>query len=127
VVWLYPGIERVIPIAATSLGGLPMRPVTCRLSVASVQAVLAVVAFLTTPCQEDADVEPESAFRSRTDIPSTGAARLGTTIAPAATTTPATDCAAPDLWASLSPRQKTQIRQTILHILQEVLDDHPQP
>jgi hypothetical protein len=33
----------------------------------------------------------------------------------------------PDLWASLSPRQKTQIRQTILHILQEVLDDHPQP
>jgi hypothetical protein len=32
-----------------------------------------------------------------------------------------------DLWASLSPTQKTQIRQTILHILQEVLDDHPQP
>jgi len=31
------------------------------------------------------------------------------------------------LWASLSPTQKTQIRQTILHILQEVLDDHPQP
>jgi hypothetical protein len=33
----------------------------------------------------------------------------------------------PDLWASLSPTQKTQIRQTILHILQEVLDDHSQP
>ena len=32
-----------------------------------------------------------------------------------------------DLWASLSPTQKTRIRQTILHILQEVLDDHPQP
>ena len=32
-----------------------------------------------------------------------------------------------NLWASLSPTQKTQIRQTILHILQEVLDDHPQP
>ena len=31
------------------------------------------------------------------------------------------------VWASLSPTQKTQIRQTILHILQEVLDDHPQP
>ena len=31
------------------------------------------------------------------------------------------------LWASLSPTQKTQVRQTILHILQEVLDDHPQP
>lgn len=33
----------------------------------------------------------------------------------------------PNLWASLSPTQKTQIRQMILHILQEVLDDHPQP
>jgi hypothetical protein len=32
-----------------------------------------------------------------------------------------------DLWASLSSAQKTQIHQTILHILQEVLDDHPQP
>jgi hypothetical protein len=32
-----------------------------------------------------------------------------------------------NLWASLSPTQKTRIRQTILHILQEVLDDHPQP
>ena len=32
-----------------------------------------------------------------------------------------------DLWASLSPAQKTQVRQMILHILQEVLDDHPQP
>ena len=31
------------------------------------------------------------------------------------------------VWASLSPTQKTQVRQTILHILQEVLDDHPQP
>jgi hypothetical protein len=33
----------------------------------------------------------------------------------------------PNLWASLSPTQKTQVRQTILHILQEVLNDHPQP
>lgn len=33
----------------------------------------------------------------------------------------------PDLWASLSPAQKIQVRQTISHILQEVLDDHPQP
>jgi hypothetical protein len=31
-----------------------------------------------------------------------------------------------DLWASLSPMQKTHIRQTILHILQEVLDERPQ-
>jgi hypothetical protein len=31
------------------------------------------------------------------------------------------------VWASLSPTQKAQLRQTILHILQEVLDDRPQP
>ena len=31
-----------------------------------------------------------------------------------------------DLWASLSPMQKPQIHQTILHILQEVLDERPQ-
>jgi hypothetical protein len=31
------------------------------------------------------------------------------------------------VWASLSPTQKAQVRQTILHILQEVLDDRPQP
>ena len=32
-----------------------------------------------------------------------------------------------NLWASLSPTLQTQIRQTILHILQAVLDDRPQP
>ena len=32
-----------------------------------------------------------------------------------------------DLWASLSPPLQTQVRQTILHILQEVLDDQQQP
>jgi hypothetical protein len=33
----------------------------------------------------------------------------------------------PNLWASLSPTQKTQVRQTIVHMVQEVLDDRPQP
>ena len=28
-----------------------------------------------------------------------------------------------EIWASLSPTQKTQVRQTILHILQEVFND----
>ena len=32
-----------------------------------------------------------------------------------------------DLWASLSPTLQRQVRQTILHVLQEVLYDHAQP
>jgi hypothetical protein len=71
VVWLYPGVERVIPIASTSLGDLPVRPTACCLSVASVQALVAVVASLTTPCQEDTDVDPETASRSCTNLPAT--------------------------------------------------------
>src|SRR5215213_10400421 len=95
VVWLYPGVERVIPIAATTLGDLPVRPIACRLSVASVQTLVAVVASLTTPCQEDADVEPETASRSHTDLPSTGTARLGAGGSPAVAATRTTDGAAP--------------------------------
>ena len=45
VVWLYPGVERVIPVAATSLvEPLPGPPASCRLSVAGLEALLAVVA-----------------------------------------------------------------------------------
>ena len=44
VVWLYPGVERVIPVAATSLAEpLPGPPASCRLSVAGLEALLAVV------------------------------------------------------------------------------------
>src|SRR5262249_45165733 len=42
VVWLYPGVERVIPVAATSLvEPLPGPPASCRLSVAGLEALLA--------------------------------------------------------------------------------------
>src|SRR5262245_51653403 len=55
VVWLYPGVERVIPVAATSLADSALLPPSpCRLSVAGLDALLAVVGSLADPSQEDA-------------------------------------------------------------------------
>jgi hypothetical protein len=62
VVWLHPGIERVIPVAATNLTENNSRPSPCCLSYAGIQALLAVVASLVTNYQEDVHVQ-----RSGTD------------------------------------------------------------
>src|SRR5215471_19252074 len=53
-VWLHPGIERAIPVRATNLVGELHVPVTCRLSVAGLQALLHVLSPLVCPNQEDA-------------------------------------------------------------------------
>ena len=53
VVWLYPGVERVIPLAATSLAEPPPPPSPCKLSVAGLHTLLAVVASLVDLRQED--------------------------------------------------------------------------
>ena len=45
VVWLYPGIERVIPYAATSLSETPAPPSPCRLCIEGLQVLLAVAAL----------------------------------------------------------------------------------
>jgi hypothetical protein len=59
VVWLYPGVERVLPVAATSLAGSPpLPPSPCRLSVAGLEALLAVVASQAAPRQEEAHGDP---------------------------------------------------------------------
>jgi hypothetical protein len=61
VVWLARGIERLIPVAATSLAG-PSSPASpCRLSMPAVRTLLAVlasagIAAAPPPGQEDADV-----------------------------------------------------------------------
>ena len=44
VVWLAPGIERLIPLAATSLGPVASPPPACRLCLAALQTLLAVLA-----------------------------------------------------------------------------------
>src|SRR5262245_33468254 len=54
-VWLSPGIERDIPVAATSLAGIAAVPPAGRLCVAGVQALVAVVASVVAPRQEAAD------------------------------------------------------------------------
>jgi hypothetical protein len=57
VIWLYPGVERVIPLGATSLAESPSPPSPCRLSIAGVEALLTVIASLADHCQEDAHVD----------------------------------------------------------------------
>ena len=61
VVWLAPGIERLVPVSATSLVGPPSSPTPCRLSVGAVEALLTVlVSAGAIPAgwrsQEDVDV-----------------------------------------------------------------------
>lgn len=43
VVWLHPGVERLVPVAATNLAGIVTSPSPCRLSVAAIQALVAAV------------------------------------------------------------------------------------
>jgi hypothetical protein len=43
VVWLAPGIERLIPLAATSLGPVAAPPPACRLCLAALHTLLAVL------------------------------------------------------------------------------------
>ncbi len=56
VVWLYPGVERCVPLSATNLSETPSAPPSpSRLSVASLERLLAVVASLPQTDLEDAD------------------------------------------------------------------------
>jgi hypothetical protein len=53
-VWLHPGVERAIPVAATDRGGVLVAPSRCRLSPASIAALVAVVASLPTDAADTA-------------------------------------------------------------------------
>src|SRR5262249_20254309 len=57
VVWLYPGIERIIPFAATSLSETPAPPSRCRLCIEGLQSLLAVVATWDAHPPQEADVD----------------------------------------------------------------------
>ena len=46
IVWIRPDVERMVPLRATNLGGVPVPPSPCRLSMDSVERLLAVVASL---------------------------------------------------------------------------------
>ncbi len=71
-VWLHPGIERAIPVRATNLAGEPHVPVTCRLSVAGLQALLHVLSPVVSPNQEDAH-EPAASTQLSPATPSSTA------------------------------------------------------
>jgi hypothetical protein len=75
VVWLYPGVERVIPGAATTLAGPPPPLSPCRLSVAGIHTLLSVVASLADQCQENAYVKaalPHNPSQPTTPVPVAG-------------------------------------------------------
>jgi hypothetical protein len=56
VVWLHPGVERFVPLSATDLAEIPPASLSpSRLSVASLERLLAVVASLPQTNLEDAD------------------------------------------------------------------------
>ena len=54
IVWIHPGVERMVPLSATSLADAPAPPSPCRLSVASVERLLSVVASLPPTGPEEA-------------------------------------------------------------------------
>jgi hypothetical protein len=63
VVWLYPGVERCVPLSATDLAETPPAPPSpSRLSVASLERLLAVVASL--PWTEDAEDADDDGART---------------------------------------------------------------
>jgi hypothetical protein len=73
-VWLYPGIERVIPVAATNLAGESRVPTPCRLSMDGLQTLLHVLSSLVCPSQEDAHEYVESSPLSTASHSSTSLA-----------------------------------------------------
>ena len=76
VVWLYPGVERVIPVTATDLAGsAPSPPSPCRLSVAGLDALLAVGASQADLSQEETYVA--TAHPPNTDTAATLTAMVG--------------------------------------------------
>src|SRR5262252_2828669 len=84
VVWLYPGVERIIPCVATSLSETPTAPFPCRLCLEGLQALLAVVTAWDSRPPQDAHVD--SACSRDTPQPTTrpSAARVGVLPSPRA-------------------------------------------
>jgi hypothetical protein len=68
IVWIDPGIEKLVPLGATSLADAPATsPSPCRLSVASVESLLAVVASLpNTGSEEHGESHPSAATSEAT-------------------------------------------------------------
>src|SRR5262249_10514867 len=95
-VWLHPGVERAIPIAATDRGGMQALPSPCRVSPAGIAALVALGASLpvdVTADGEDAHAahpprplapRPRPAPRPPGPLPPGGAPAAGARVAPPA-------------------------------------------
>ena len=84
VVWLYPGVERIIPVAATSLGESPATPSPCRLCIEGLQVLLAVVAAWDARSPQEADVDFACSHDTPQPTARPPAARVGLRPAPRA-------------------------------------------
>ncbi len=78
VVWIQPGLERIIPFTATNLAEVSPDHPPCRLSVAAIQRFLKVVASIPQLQPEDAD-DPHP---PNTTTPAPGPARPSTADTP---------------------------------------------
>jgi hypothetical protein len=68
VVWLYPGVERCVALSATDLAETPpATPSPSRLSVASLERLLAMVASLPLADVEDADDDARTGPKAETE------------------------------------------------------------
>src|SRR5262245_46574757 len=74
VVQLRPHRQRLIPLAATTLGGVFPPASPCRLSVAAASALLRVVASCPPSCQQDAQAPARSPTAALTDSPPSASA-----------------------------------------------------
>src|SRR5215468_12293233 len=93
VVWLYPGVERLIPFAATSLGKSPATPSPCRLCLEGLQVLLAVVAAWDARSPQEVDVDSACSHDTSQPTARPPAARAGLRPAPRASRS-AVDCPA---------------------------------
>jgi len=123
VVWLYPGIERLIPFAATSLSETPAPPSRCRLCVAGLQGLLTVVAAWDARPPQEADVDSPCSRDTPQPTARPPAARVGG--GPLHVPPEAPSMAPQHLGATLSTTPQAQARQTSLQLLQEVWQDAP--
>jgi len=96
VVWLHPGIERIIPFAATSLSETPAPPSRCCLCIEGLQVLFAVVAAWDARPPQEADVDSPCSRDTPQPTTRPPAARVGVCPSPRAPGS-AVDCPAATL------------------------------
>src|SRR6266498_4685190 len=97
-VWLHPGVERAIPVAATDRGDVLRPPSRSRLTAASITTLLALVASLPDDVEEDAHAPGPAAPASPHRATTRAAAGDGGRTTPAHRTHPRTSTGVAQSW-----------------------------